>query len=182
MTDTPDTPPTNPAENPTAPLPPPGTYDTAPVAPPVAAAAAPYTPPLRPTHGPHIPHRASDGAIAAMVIGALLFAALAFGLGWMARGVALRVQLARGGVMMGRQFDQSPGGGQGYGQGDGQGYGQGDGQWGQGNGSGSSGQGYGQGYGYRHLHGGPGMMGTTPNGQLPNGSQTPTASPGALTQ
>ena len=178
MTDTPETPATNPAVDPTAPLPPTNPNDTFAPPPPVSPAGAPYGMPPHPIHEPHVRH-ASEGAIVAMVVGALLFAVLAFGVGWTARGAALRIQIARGGVMMGRQFNRGPGGGQGYGQG----YG----QWGQGDGSG---QGYGDGQGsrrgYGHRFGRRGMMGTPngplPNGQLPDGSQTPSASPGATTQ
>jgi hypothetical protein len=77
-----------------------------------------------------------------MVIGALLFAAFAFGVGWMARGAVLRFGAQRG-AMMGQGYGRVPGYGQnqGYGQrgrgwcGNGQGssqYDQGNGQYDQG--------------------------------------------------
>ena len=108
MTDTNQTPETNPAETPTAPLP------TAPEAAafPDAVPVTDTNPPLYAEHPPvthhgvHVPHQVSEGAIAAMVIGALLFAALAFGVGWTARGAVARFQVQRAGMM-----------GQGYGQG-----------------------------------------------------------------
>ena len=169
MTDTPETPPTTAAETPTAPLPPTASYNAYSATPPAAAGDFNAQPPHH-ALGLHGDHHASSGAILVMVIGTLLLAMLAFGAGWATRGAVLRVQLAHGGVMMGQPFGRGFGGGQGYGQGQGQGYGQ----------------------GYRHGFGRRGMMGTTPNGQLPGGqspngqvpggSQVPSASPGAFSQ
>jgi hypothetical protein len=148
MTETPSSPEPTPAETPTAPLPPidvpPAVETTAPIpAPAPDAWPVPGDPPI----GLHAPRRASEGAIAAMVIGSLLFAMLAFGAGWTARGIAQRVQLAHGGAMMSQQF----GGGQGF--------------------SGRPGaQGFGQGYSResRRGFGQRGRMGLTPNGQAPS--------------
>lgn len=173
MTDTPPTPDVAPDEAPTAPMPP---VDTVPADVPSAAAAPAQTPsaPRPHHHGAHVQHPMSEGAIVAIVVGALLFAVLAFGMGWSARGLALRAQFAHRGAMMGQQF-----GGQGYGRfhgqggyGQGQGYGQvpGQGQGGYGQGYGGQGQGYGHGYGRR------GMMGLGQPGQTP-GSQPPTGAP-----
>ena len=143
MTNTPSNPEPTPAEAPTAPLPP---IDVPPAAqaPPPHAWAMPGQPPV----GPHASRRASEGAIVAMVVGSLLFAVLAFGAGWTARGVAQRVQLAHSGAMMGQQF----GGGQGFS-----------------GGPGAQGFGGGSGRGFRHGLGLRGRMGgLSPNGQAPN--------------
>jgi hypothetical protein len=174
MTDMPETPATTPAENPTAPMPPTHAYAAAP---PTAAPSPADVPPPYYAHDAHTKYHASAGAVAIMVIGALLFAALAFGAGWATRSAVLRAQLTRGGAMMGGQFGQGLGGGQGYGQGGGQGYGQGNGS---GQGYGSGGQGYRHGFGRRGMMGAP--NGALPNGQVPGGSQLPTASPGGYTQ
>jgi hypothetical protein len=163
MTDTNQTPEPTAAETPTAPLPtapePAPAYNTAP-----PAAAPPFgaEPPLH-HHGMHVPHRVSEGAIAAMVIGTLLLAVLAFGIGWAARGAATRFQDQRAGIAgqgYGQSFGNIPGH-QGLGRGmmRGQGYGRGNG---------------GQGYGYGQ--GGTGQQGQGFGGQG-NGSTTPTATP-----
>jgi hypothetical protein len=148
MTDTPSNPEPAPAEAPTAPLPP---VDVPPAA--TQAPTPTWTVPGESPMGPHAPHRASEGAIAAMVIGSLLFAMLAFGAGWTVRGVAQRVQFAHGSAMMGQPF----GGGQGFSGGPGS-YG----------GPGAQGFGRGSGRGFHHGLGLRGRMGMTPNGQTPS--------------
>jgi hypothetical protein len=120
MTDTNETPQANPAEMPTTPLPTspeaapaadaiPPTDPTAPLYPAQPQYAA--QPPTAPHHGLHVAHKVSEGAIAVMVIGALLFGILAFGAGWTARSISSRFQTQRG-AMMGQGY----GVGQGYGQ------------------------------------------------------------------
>ena len=148
MTDTNQTP----EPTPTAPLP--ATPQAEPVAyaAPAADAAAPMpgaTPPAH-QHGVHVAHRASEGAIVAMIVGALLFGLLSFGIGWTARGAATRFQSQRAGMMgqgYGQDFNSIPGhqglgGRRGMMRGQGNG---GSGQGSQGYGSGQGGQGYGQG-------------------------------------
>lgn len=124
------------ATTPTAPLPP--------IAETPVPAAGPVTSPPK--------HHASEGAIAVMVIGTLLFALLAFGAGWLARGAVTRLQVQRAGIMMRGGY-----GSFGYGA----------------PGSGAPGAGApGSGYGYgRSFPGGPrGRMRTW----TPNGSSTTT--------
>jgi hypothetical protein len=157
MTDTNKTPEPTPAETPTAPLPPMHEAAPAPAAVPTAQATPPYAEyPVAPAphHGLHVPHQVSEGAIAAMVIGAVLFAMLSFGVGWTARSVAFGFQAQRAGMM-----------GQGYGRGFGDAQGErgfrhgrrgmmggfrdGGGQgWDQGQGQGNGWQGVPQGQGY----------------------------------
>lgn len=159
MTDTNKMPEPTPAETPTAPLPP--TPEAAPVAGTVPPAYAGQPAPAEPHHhGVHVPHRVSEGAIAVMVIGAVLFAMLSFGLGWTARGAALRFEGQRAG-MMGQSYGHGFGGTQGapgfrHGRGGTmRGYGQGQG---------------GQGQGWQSAPGG-GTGFSAPNGSVPT---TPT--------
>jgi hypothetical protein len=134
-------------------------YAPAPGAVPQATAPAPAH-----VHGVHVKHGVSEGAIAAMVIGTLLFGLIGFAFGWQARSAAQRFG-AGGGSMMGYVHQGVPGYGQGgqdygYGQDPSQGYGYG--QGGQG-----YGQGQGQGYGYgsgggMHRRGGVGLSAPAP--------------------
>lgn len=139
---------------------------------PTAAAPAPATPPPTvnppqppdqpaPQPGPGRVHHLPSDAVALIVVGALLFGALAFALGWFGGTMSSRFHMRRA-VMIGRGFNgyggatrNGPGGyGHGYMMQPGQG------------------QGYGYGYGYGH-GGGGGFRG--PHGWTPNGSSLPTA-------
>ena len=96
---------------------------------PLSPAARPAGPPVMgmpPTmppgaHHTGLRHSASAGAIAAMVIGTLLFGLLGFAAGWTIRGVATRVN--NRGFMMGQGYGQGFGGAPGSGYGRGQGMG-----------------------------------------------------------
>ncbi|HEY5541403.1 MAG TPA: hypothetical protein VIL41_08120 [Coriobacteriia bacterium] len=159
MTDTNQTPEPTPAETPTAPLP--MAPETAPVTNVVPPAHAEQpAPPAPHHHGVHVPHKVSEGAIAAMVIGAVLFAMLSFGLGWTARGVALRFEAQRAG-MMGQAYGRGFGGVQGA-----PGFGQR---------RGGMMRGYGQGRGQNPSNGWQGVPNGAPGYSAPNGS-APTTS------
>ena len=167
MTDTNQTPEPTPAEAQTAPMPTTPQAESAAYAAPPAYATAPMpeaAPPVH-HHGVHVAHRVSEGAIVVMVVGALLFGLLSFGIGWAARGAAARFESQRAGMM-----------GQGYGQGQnglpfghpnvgggrrGMMRGQGNGGYGNGQGYGQGGQGYGQGYGQDGQGWGQGNPGTS---------------------
>jgi len=95
MTDTNETQDLN-AQQPTTPLP--AAHGAPPTAPPYPPAQPPIaSEPPPPAHGVHAAHQVSNAAIAAMILGAVFFALLAFGVGWSARGAALRFQAVHGG-------------------------------------------------------------------------------------
>lgn len=94
MTDTNQTPEQSAADTPTAPLP------TAPATASVPAAEPPTHP-----HGIHVHHPVSEGAIVLMIVGALFFGLLSFGVGWHAHVAVTRFQ-AQHTRMMGQGFGQ----------------------------------------------------------------------------
>jgi len=119
------------------------------------------TPAEQPVHA-HGHHLTNEG-VALVVVGALLFGALAFALGWFGGSMHTRFAVRRA-IVMGRTygFSQGP---QGFGQGNGQG----------------NGQGYGYGRGYGHGFGmgrGYGRRFMTPQG-APQGTQPNSGGPGA---
>jgi hypothetical protein len=180
MTDNASVPGTGPDDSPTAPLPSPESSPSAPMPSPEVSSTAPMPAseeqPAATTWPPEAPepvaasHSAQPAAIIAIVAGALVVVALAFGIGWTARGALDRTQAfhSRGFALSGQAPNGMPGGG-GFGR---------DFPGGPG---GPGGQGMGQGMpgnpGYRHGNGyGRGMRGW---GQSPSQAPTRTA-PGQL--